>query len=212
MSRDLSNMRVEYTYSGLREEDMLPDPLDQFERWFNDAVTAELDLPNRMILATVADGRPSARYVLLKGFDHEGFVFYSHADSPKGEQLKANPRAALVFYWHPMHRQVRVEGGVEILPDEAAETYFRSRPRGSRLSAWVAPQSSVVENRSSLLRRMAELEEQYNDKDIPRPPDWKGYRVVPKRVEFWQGQENRLHDRIDYTRRNGVWIMMRLAP
>ncbi len=206
-------MRVEYAYSGLHEDDMQADPVDQFERWFNEAVAAELDLPNRMILATVAPGgQPSARYVLLKGFDHNGFVFYSHTDSPKGEQLKTNPRAALVFYWHPMHRQVRIEGAVEILPDEAADTYFRSRPWGSRLSAWVAPQSSTIESRSFLLRRMAELEEQYHGKDIPRPPDWKGYRVVPERVEFWQGQENRLHDRIDYSRRDGAWVMTRLAP
>lgn len=206
-------MRVEYTYSGLHEANMQADPVDQFERWFNEAVAAELDLPNRMILATAdAGGQPSARYVLLKGFDHDGFVFYSHADSPKGDQLQANPRAALVFYWHPMHRQVRIEGGVEILPDEAADDYFRTRPLGSRLSAWVAPQSSTVESRSFLLRRMAELEEHYEEIEVPRPPDWKGYRVVPERLEFWQGRENRLHDRIEYSFRDGAWIMARLAP
>jgi pyridoxamine 5'-phosphate oxidase len=213
MSRDLSNMRVEYTYSGLHEEEVEAHPVDQFERWFEDAVKAELDLPNAMILATAdADGRPAARYVLLKGYDHDGFVFYSHTDSHKGEQLQANPRAALVFYWHPMHRQVRIEGGVEILEPALADDYFRTRPRGSQLSAWVARQSSTVPHRSDLLSRMLELEQEYDGQAVPRPPNWLGYRVVPERLEFWQGQENRLHDRLLYSRAGGGWRITRLAP
>lgn len=214
MSRDISNMRVEYTYTGLLEEEVRAHPVDQFEAWFGEAVAAELDLPNAMILATAdADGRPDARYVLLKGFDHDGFVFYSHTDSDKGAQLAANPRAALVFYWHPMHRQVRIEGAAELLGEAPADEYFRTRPRGSQLSAWVARQSSTVEHRGSLLRRMGELEEQYEGRPVPRPPNWKGYRVVPERMEFWQGQENRLHDRLLYTRGDGdTWRLVRLAP
>ncbi len=206
-------MRVEYTYTGLLEEEAAEHPVDQFQRWFGEAVAAELELPNAMILATAdADGRPAARYVLLKGFDDDGFVFYSHTDSPKGDQLRANPRAALVFYWHPMHRQVRIEGEVVSVSEELAEEYFQSRPRGSQLSAWVAPQSSTVEHRGTLLRRMGELEEQYDGRPVPRPPNWRGYRVVPERIEFWQGQENRLHDRLLYTRRGDAWDRVRLAP
>ena len=213
MSQDLSDMRVEYTYTGLLEEDAAEHPVHQFQRWFDEAVAAELELPNAMILATAgADGRPAARYVLLKGFDDDGFVFYSHADSPKGDQLRANPRAALVFYWHPMHRQVRIEGEVVSVGEELADEYFQSRPRGSQLSAWVAPQSSTVEHRGTLLRRMGELEEQYDGRPVPRPPNWRGYRVVPECIEFWQGQENRLHDRLLYTRRGDAWDWVRLAP
>lgn len=206
-------MRVEYTYSGLHEEEAAAHPVDQFERWFEDAVKAELDLPNAMILATAdADGRPAARYVLLKGFDADGFVFYSHTDSDKGEQLAANPRAALLFYWHPMHRQVRIEGRVAILEAGLADEYFQSRPRGSQLSAWVARQSSAVPHRSDLLKRMLELEQQYDGRPVPRPPNWLGYRVVPERLEFWQGQENRLHDRLLYSRDGDGWRITRLAP
>lgn len=206
-------MRVEYRYADLREDRVHADPLTQFDDWFQAAVEARLELPNAMVLATAdADGRPAARYVLLKEFGAEGFVFYSHSDSPKGRQLEANPHAALVFYWHPLHRQVRIEGRVEMLAAGKADDYFRSRPRGSQLSVWVARQSSVLDSRESMQRIMAEIERQYPDGPVPRPPHWSGYRVIPERVEFWQGQEDRLHDRLVYSRHEDEWVLQRLAP
>lgn len=213
MTRDLSDMRVEYTFTPLHEADVDPDPVRQFERWFRAAVEAGLALPNAMVLATAdAGGRPAARYVLLKEFDSDGFVFYTHADSPKGRQLRDNPRAALVFYWHPMHRQVRIEGTVEMLDEDRAEAYFRTRPRGSQVSARVAPQSSRLDSREHLQRRAAEVDSEFSGAPVPRPGNWHGYRVRPEAIEFWQGQENRLHDRIVYRRRADGWGLARLAP
>jgi pyridoxamine 5'-phosphate oxidase len=213
MNQDLSDMRVEYTFTALHEDESHADPIVQFDRWFRAAVDAGLDLPNAMVLATAdGEGRPSARYVLLKEFDDDGFVFYTHADSPKGRQLAENPRAALVFYWHPLHRQVRIEGGVEMLDEEKAETYFRSRPRGSQVSARVAPQSSRLESREHLQRRALEIEREFGGAPVPRPGNWHGYRVRPDVIEFWQGQENRLHDRLVYRREQGGWDITRLAP
>lgn len=206
-------MRVEYTFDALHEDDVHADPFVQFGRWFQAAVDARLDLPNAMVLATAGgDGRPAARYVLLKEFDEDGFVFYTHADSPKGRQLEENPRAALVFYWHPMHRQVRIEGSVEMLEEEKAEGYFQSRPRGSQVSARVAPQSSRLESRDHLQRRAQEVEREFDGAPVPRPGNWRGYRVRPEVIEFWQGQENRLHDRLEYRRRAKGWTVTRLAP
>ena len=206
-------MRVEYTFEALHDGDVHADPLVQFDRWFRAAVDARLDLPNAMVLATAdSSGRPAARYVLLKELDEDGFVFYTHADSPKGLQLEENPRAALVFYWHPMHRQVRIEGTVEMLAEEKADEYFRSRPRGSQVSARVAPQSSRMESRDHLQRRAREVEQEFDGAPVPRPGNWRGYRVRPEVIEFWQGQENRLHDRLEYRRRGKGWTVTRLAP
>jgi len=206
-------MRVEYTFTALHEDEVDADPIVQFDRWFQAAVDGGLDLPNAMVLATADDsGRPSARYVLLKEFDSDGFVFYTHADSPKGRQLAENLRAALVFYWHPMHRQVRIEGNVEMLEAEKAEAYFQSRPRGSQVSARVAPQSSRLESREHLQRRAVEIEREFDGAPVPRPGNWHGYRVRPELIEFWQGQENRLHDRLVYQHGDGGWTITRLAP
>ena len=214
MNSDFSELRREYVYSELNEADMDPDPIRQFAGWLQKAIDAELDLPNAMVLATATrDGLPSARYVLMKGFDDKGFVFYSHADSVKGRQLAENPRVALVFYWAPMHRQVRIEGSVEVVSEKDADEYFESRPYDSRVSAWVARQSSVVPSREFLEEKYYEVEQEFPGEEIPRPEEWVGYRVVPVKIEFWQGREGRLHDRIEYLR-NGQnsWTMQRLAP
>lgn len=214
MAADLSDFRPEYRNAALNEADLDPDPIRQFDQWFNLAVASGLELPNAMALATAGeDGRPTARYVLLKKYDAAGFVFYSHSASLKGRQMAENPRAALLFYWALQHRQIRIEGRVEPLPAEDADEYFESRPYGSRLSAWVAPQSSRVDSRHALEERMAELAAYYGEGAVPRPETWIGYRVWPELMEFWQGRENRLHDRILYVRESRTqWTMRRLAP
>ena len=214
MSRDLSDLRQEYDYEGLDEASVDPDPLVQFDVWFKAAEDAGMELANAMVLATVSDsGTPAARYVLLKEYSHDGFVFYTHADSVKGRHLREHPQAALLFYWGPMHRQVRIEGPVEMLPATKADEYFKTRPRGSQLSAWAAVQSSVVENRAELEARVREIAEKTGAGAVPRPQSWLGYRVVPQSMEFWQGRENRLHDRLLFTREpEGGWRLQRLAP
>jgi pyridoxamine 5'-phosphate oxidase len=211
---DLSELRRDYRHSVLDESSMERDPILQFDAWFREVAALGLELPNAVVLATAgADGRPSARCVLLKDYGERGFVFYSHADSTKGRQLAENPRAALVFYWEPVHRQVRVEGAVEKLPVDAANFYFRSRPYGSRISSRVAAQSSVVPGRAFLEQGRAELDRQYAGGDVPPPDSWTGYCVVPESVEFWQGREDRLHDRVLYARgQSGAWTKRRLAP
>jgi pyridoxamine 5'-phosphate oxidase len=214
MRRDLSGLRLEYVSRGLREEDLQRDPLKQFESWFQQALELDISMANAMVLATAdAEGRPSARYVLLKEYDEQGFVFYTNSMSLKGRQIKDNPLAALVFYWSDLHRQVRIEGGVEQLPDDKADRYFASRPRGSQISAWVGVQSDVIADRRHMQDKVAELEKRFHDQPVPRPESWTGYRVCPQLIEFWQGQENRLHDRIAYRRNGkGVWTISRLAP
>lgn len=214
MKRDISSYRTEYGYETLSEEAISPDPFQQFGRWFDAAIALNIELVNAMVLATVdSEGNPSARYVLLKEFSPDGFVFYTNSLSRKGKQLQANPKGALVFYWREMHRQIRIEGSVERLPDFRADDYFATRPRGSQISAWVAPQSAVVPDRASLQARFNALETQFADQAVPRPEDWVGYRLVPSLLEFWQGQENRLHDRIVYETTNpGGWKISRLAP
>jgi pyridoxamine 5'-phosphate oxidase len=197
----------------LREDDLDPDPLAQFGRWFKEAVEAGLPEPNAMTLATATpDGRPSARVVLLKAFDERGFVLYSNYDSRKGRELAANPRAALVFHWQPLRRQVRIEGRVErVDPDESA-AYFATRPLGAQLGAWASPQSAVIPSRDELIARYQRLAEEHEGLQVPLPPFWGGLRVVPEALEFWLGRESRLHDRLRYTRRPGGWTIERLAP
>lgn len=214
MTVDFSSMRREYRHSALLESEVDPDPMRQFDIWFREVTELGLELPNTVILATASkDGKPSARCVLLKDYAEQGFAFFSRADSPKGRQLAENPRAALVFYWEPVHRQVRVEGAVERLPDSAAEEYFRTRPYGSRVNSRLAPQSSAVAGREFLEQRRAELDRQFKGGDVPPPDSWAGYRVVPETVEFWQGREDRLHDRLLYSRISaGGWNIRRLAP
>lgn len=205
-------MRNEYMRASLDEADAAADPFAQFQRWFDEAVRAELPTPNAMTLATVAaDGAPGARIVLLKGVDQHGFVFYTNYQSRKGRELAVNPRAVLVFHWIELEREVRIEGAVEKTSAAESDAYFSSRPLGSRHAAIASPQSSVVANRAALESRFAEVAK--NQGDAPaRPAHWGGYRLNPIAVEFWQGRRNRLHDRLLYTRANGRWGISRLAP
>ena len=206
-------LRKEYTRAGLAESDVSPDPIEQFRRWFDDALAAGLREPNAMTLATATpDGRPSARVVLLKGFDERGFVFYTNYEGRKGEELEENPYCALVFYWAELERQVRVEGRVSRVPKRESDEYFGSRPRGSRLGAWASEQSRPVGGREVLEERLRVLEAEYEAREVPRPPFWSGYRVEPEVIEFWQGRENRLHDRLVYRRSGGGWGRERLQP
>ena len=210
---DAANLRKEYTRAGLSRSDVDPDPIVQFHEWFEETLAADLHEPNAMILATATqDGRPSARTVLLKGYDQRGFVFYTNYEGRKARELEANPACALLFYWGELERQVRVEGHANRLPDEESDAYFASRPRGSRLGAWASQQSRPVEHRSVLEERIRALEAEYESREVPRPPFWGGYRVYPEVVEFWQGRQNRLHDRLVYHRTRGGWKMERLQP
>ena len=211
---DLKKLRKEYGRAGLRESDTDPNPIEQFRKWFHEALAADLREPNAMTLATsTPDGRPSARIVLLKGCDERGFVFYTNYEGRKARELEENPYCALVFYWGELERQVRVEGVAARVPEEEADAYYASRPRGSRLGAWVSEQSRPVERRSLLEERLRKLEAEYEGREIPRPPFWGGYRVEPEEIEFWQGRENRLHDRLLYRRQIGVgWKIERLQP
>jgi pyridoxamine 5'-phosphate oxidase len=212
-SRSPEGIRREYAAGRLDEREVASDPVEQFRRWFEDVLSADLPEPTAMTLATAsASGRPSARMVLLKGFDERGFVFYTSYESRKGRELDENPRAALVFWWPELERQVRIEGRVERLTAAESDAYFRSRPPGSQLAALVSRQSRVVPSREELERQLRELEEEYRGREIPRPPYWGGYRVVPEIMEFWAGRENRMHDRLRYRRSAGRWILERLAP
>ena len=213
MPRSIADLRKEYTRAGLAERDVAPDPVEQFRRWFDAALDAGLHEPNAMTVATATrEGRPSARVVLLKGFDGRGFVFYTNYEGRKGRELEENPRAALLFYWGELERQVRVEGTVSRVSDEESDAYYASRPRGSRLGAWASEQSRTVEGRGVLEGRLGDLEAEYEGREVPRPPFWGGYRVEPEVVEFWQGRENRLHDRIVFCREGGGWKIERLQP
>jgi pyridoxamine 5'-phosphate oxidase len=195
----------------LDETELDPDPLRQFARWFEEARAAEIRAPEAMAAATASpDGSPSVRMVLLKGFDERGFTFFTGYESRKGRELAENPRAALLFYWDPLGRQVRIEGPVERVDEAESDVYFRSRPRGARISASVSPQSRVVESRAELEKRAAELEA--SGGEIPRPVAWGGLRVRPETYEFWQHRATRLHDRLRYRREAGVWVVERLAP
>jgi pyridoxamine 5'-phosphate oxidase len=194
-------------------EALSQDPLEQFERWFAEAKRAGVEVPEAMTLATAdAEGAPSARMVLLKGAGEDGFVFYTGYGSRKSEELEQNPSAALVFYWRPLGRQVRVEGSVERVSEAESAEYFATRPRGSQLAAWASRQSRPLGSREELERRYAELEREYEDRDVPLPPHWGGYRLRPEAIEFWEHRENRLHDRIRYTRAREGWKVERLSP
>lgn len=210
---DAASLRKEYTRAGLDGADMKPDPLLQFHQWFEETLAADLHEPNAMIVATATpDSRPSARTVLLKGYDERGFVFYTNYEGRKAGELDANPACALLFYWGELERQVRIEGRATRLSDSESDAYFASRPRGSRLGAWASEQSRPVEDRSVLEERVRQLEARYEGREIPRPPFWGGYRVEPEVVEFWQGRESRLHDRLVYGRTGDGWQIERLQP
>ncbi len=210
----IADLRIEYSAGGLSEEDAGRDPFALFRRWFDQAVAASLTDPNAFTLATCTpDGWPSARAVLLKGLDARGFTFFTNYDSRKGRELGANPRAAMVFLWHALERQVRVEGTVEVVAAAESDEYFAVRPLGSRLGAWASPQSAVIPGREFLEERHAELMTRYTGGNVPRPPNWGGYRVLPRAIEFWQGRPSRLHDRLRFTLADsGAWVRDRLAP
>ncbi len=209
---DLAALRQEYMRAGLHEKDLAPDPFAQFGNWFDEALQSGIALPNTMTLATATKkGRPSARAVLLKGFDAHGFVFYTHYGSRKGRELEQNPQAMLLFCWEELERQVGIEGRVERVPAAESDRYFASRPLGARLSAIVSPQSETVASREDLETRLEEAAKRWRDAP-PRPPHWGGYRLAPDRFEFWQGRRDRLHDRLCYRKSGGAWKIERLAP
>lgn len=215
MNRDLAAMRRSYAQDDLNEDKAGTCPYALFTRWLADAVQTENLDPNAMTLATVGDdGQPRARILLLKGFSSElGWVFYTNYASDKGQELEQNPRCALLFWWEQLERQVRIEGRVEKLPEDASNEYYVSRPRDSQLGAWVSEQSQVIAGREVLDERKAILESQYAGiEQLPRPPHWGGYRVIPTLVEFWQGQPSRLHDRIRFRREGENWVRERLSP
>jgi len=212
-SLDISALRKDYALSSLSESDVDLNPIRQFERWFADAVSAQVLEPNAMTLATATrDGVPSARIVLLKGVDANGFVFFTDYRSRKGAELTENPLAALTFLWKEIERQVRIAGSVSRVSAAESEAYYRSRPLGSRLGAWASHQSAVIESRAELEERLQRTTEQFGDGDVPLPPHWGGFRVLPDEIEFWQGRSNRLHDRLRYTRAESGWSIARLSP
>jgi pyridoxamine 5'-phosphate oxidase len=213
MPPSIGDLRRDYTRARLDEASVAPDPLVEFARWFDEAVKAEARDPNAMTLATsTADGVPSARIILLKGFDQRGFVFFTDYRSRKGTELLNNPRAALVFYWPELERQVRITGSTSRTEREVSEEYYRSRPKGSRLSAWISHQSQVIASREQLDSQIPELERRYPGEDVPLPPYWGGFRLRPDTIEFWQGRTNRLHDRLRYVRDGERWRIERLSP
>jgi pyridoxamine 5'-phosphate oxidase len=208
----IADLRKDYKLASLDESDLDRDPITQFERWLKDALKAELPEPTAMTLATVtADGKPSARIVLLKSFDAQGFAFYTNYDSRKGRELAAHPHACLVFHWAEVERQVRIEGRVEKAPAADADAYFASRPLLSRVGATVSPQSQVIQSRQWLEQEFNAAQTRLGDSP-PRPEHWGGYRVIPTLFEFWQGRRSRLHDRLQYRRVGEKWLIERLAP
>jgi pyridoxamine 5'-phosphate oxidase len=209
----IADLRQNYTQAGLLESDIVANPFKQFKLWFDQAVAADILEPNAMTIATVtAEGKPSARIVLLKDFDDRGFVFYTNYHSQKGVELQNCPYAALVFLWGDLERQVRIEGKVELVSEAEATGYFHSRPINSQLGAWASDQSVVIADRAVLEQKIHQLTTEYQGAVIPKPAQWGGFRVIPQEIEFWQGRPSRLHDRLRYQLVNGGWRVERLAP
>ncbi|MFM2429014.1 MAG: hypothetical protein RLZZ511_227 [Cyanobacteriota bacterium] len=209
----IADLRQDYRQAALLEADADRDPIAQFQTWFDAAVAAQLPEPNAMTLATATpEGIPSARIVLLKGVDDRGFVFFTNYSSHKGQEILANPQAAIVFLWTELERQVRIQGRVEKIAPAESDEYFYSRPPGSRLGAWASNQSEVVASRAMLDQQLADLEAKYANQEIPRPEHWGGFRVIPSVIEFWQGRSSRLHDRLRYRLMEGNWVIDRLSP
>jgi len=208
------NQRKDHRRSTLNVHDLDPDPIRQFTLWFEEVNQSGAPESNAMTLATASpDGRPSARIVLLRGADGRGFSFFTNYESRKARELEANPYAALVFFWHDLERQVRIEGRVERVSPDESDRYFQTRPKGARIGAWASPQSQVIPGREILEARFLDTEQRHPDELVPRPANWGGYRLVPDSIEFWQGRPNRLHDRLRYTGTPaGTWVIERLAP
>jgi len=215
MNQKIADLRKEYTLHGLHEENVAPNPLIQFRHWFEAAIESGLPEPNAMHVSTVdQDNRPHSRIVLLKELDQSGFVFYTNYHSQKGRDLTVHPFASLTFFWVDLERQVRIEGRVEKVSAQESDEYFAIRPRGSQIGAWVSHQSEHLPSREILEKKQAEYENKFAGQSVPRPPHWGGYRLIPDRMEFWQGRPSRLHDRIEYTLdiSSGNWTMGRLSP
>lgn len=210
---NIADIRKEYKLQSLLEKDADPDPVKQFQQWWNEAILSNIEEPNAMTLATSdKHGKPSARIVLLKGLSNDGFVFFTNYESRKGNELKENPQTYLLFFWKELERQVRIEGTVTKTSEEKSIEYFLSRPVLSKIGAWSSPQSSVIQSRDDLEKNVVKYQQQFSDGLIPKPPHWGGYIVKPTLFEFWQGRANRLHDRLQYTLNNDKWIIERLAP
>jgi pyridoxamine 5'-phosphate oxidase len=210
----IADIRKEYKMQGLDEKDVQQDPIKQFEKWWHDVSGSKVEEANAMTLATATkNGKPSARIVLLKGFTHEGFVFFTNYESHKGIELSENPQVSLVFFWKELERQVRIEGIAQRTSVDESDTYFNSRPEGSKIGAWASPQSKVIASRKIIEDNVAAVEKKFTGATIQRPAHWGGYIVKPQLIEFWQGRPSRLHDRIQYTKpENGNWKIERLAP
>jgi pyridoxamine 5'-phosphate oxidase len=213
MDQSIADLRKDYKLKSLLEEDVLQDPIEQFTNWWSEAVNSKIDEVNAMTLATASpNGVPLARIVLLKGLTKEGFIFYTNYKSNKGKELGENPRAALVFFWKELERQVRVEGMVEKVSEADSEAYFASRPVASKIGAWASEQSKPLPGRAILEEAVLKYKQQFEEDNIPKPPHWGGYIVKPVKLEFWQGRRSRLHDRILYARTSGEWKIERLSP
>jgi pyridoxamine 5'-phosphate oxidase len=213
MNSAIADIRKDYTLKSLNEIDVEANPFEQFAIWWKGAIESNIDEVNAMTLATVStDLKPTARIVLLKDYNKDGFTFFTNYNSKKGQQLLENPNAAICFFWKELQRQVRIEGVVAKISNENSDEYFNSRPNGSKLGAWASPQSKVIENRDFLVENEESFKTEFGDNIITRPPHWGGYRLIPNYFEFWQGRSNRLHDRITYILQNGIWKIERLAP
>ena len=210
----IADIRKDYMLQSLSETDAKKDAIEQFSAWWQDAINSKIDEVNAATLCTATiDGKPAGRIVLLKGFDSEGFVFFTNYNSNKGKELEANPQACLVFFWKELERQIRVDGTIQKISDAENDEYYFSRPVGSQVGAWASPQSSVIENREVIEKNVERYKTEFDVKPISRPSHWGGYRITPTCLEFWQGRPSRLHDRLRYTlQENGVWKIERLAP